>query len=133
MDTTLSVAKTTKGLLLSLVGPPTVVIIKAQLDDQVAYHIERFDYAKDKVIPYPSDLFKIGYLKSTTYTLIKDSGTMEGSDRVCKDCQTNGVYSCEHVSPGDWVLGKEKTKDKSQKPSKDMNDLGYGSATLSQG
>ncbi len=131
MDTTLSVAKTTKGILLSLDGPPTVVIIKAQLDDQVAYHIERFEHAKDKVIPYPSDLFKFGYLKSTTYALIKDSGTAEGSDRVCKECQANGIYSCEHVSPGDWVLGKEK--DKAQKPSKNMDDLGYGSAELSQG
>lgn len=132
MDTTLSVEKRIDGIALSLLGPPTIVILKAQFDNHIDYHIERFEYAKDKVIPYPSDLFKLGVIKSTTLALLKDAGTRDGGDRVCKECQANGVYSCEHVKPGDWVLGKEGEK-KAQKPSKDMDDRGYGSAELCQG
>ncbi|HLX54168.1 MAG TPA: hypothetical protein VKR58_09510 [Aquella sp.] len=130
MDTTLSVAKTLKGITLNLVGPPTIVILKAQFDNRTEYHIERFESAKVKVIPYPSDLFKLGSIKSTVLALQKDTGT--GCDeRVCRECASNGVYECEHVPTGTWVLGKEK--DKSQKPSKSMDELGYGSAELSQG
>jgi hypothetical protein len=142
MDTVLSVAKTLNGLSLSLDGPPTLVIIKAQFDNHVEYHVERFDYAKDKVIPYPSDLFKIGFLKSTTLALIKDSGAKDSSDRVCKDCKANGISECEHVPTGDWVLGKKESKAKKKedkkkvtqhKPSKSIDELGYGSAELSLG
>ena len=130
MDTTLSVEKKIDGISLSLVGPPTIVILKAEFDTHTDYHIERFTHASDKVIPYPSDLFKLGFIKSTVLALHKDTGT--GCDqRVCKECQANGVYSCEHVPEGTWVLGKEE--DKSQKPSKRIDELGYGSAELSQG
>lgn len=131
MDTTLSVTKKLDGLSLSLIGPPTIVILKAQFDEHIAYHIECFDHAQDKVIPYPSDLFKLGYIKSTTLALLKDSGSAERTDKVCKECQANGVYSCEHIPTGDFALGKEK--EKAQKPSKDMDELGYGSAELCQG
>jgi hypothetical protein len=63
---------------------------------------------------------------------LKDSGAVGCGDRVCRECAANGINECEHVSVGTWVLGKEDKK-KAQKPSKDMNDLGYGSAELSQG
>jgi hypothetical protein len=131
MDTTLSLEKKINGIALSLVGPPTIVILKAQLDSHIEYHVEHFTHAYDKIIPYPSDLFKIGSIKSVTLALVKDTAAVGGGDRVCKECEANGVYSCEHVPTGTWVLGKEE--DKAQKPSKKIDELGYGSAVLSQG
>lgn len=60
-----NIEKTDVGLCLKYLGcGPARIILKAQFKDRTEYAFPRLDYARDIVLPYPSETFKSGYIKA---------------------------------------------------------------------
>jgi len=59
------VDKRIDGISIKYLGcGPSRIILKAQFDDRTEYAFPRLDHASDIILPYPSDTFKLGYIKA---------------------------------------------------------------------
>ena len=106
MNNVIFIQKLARGISVSVdISDKSLVVLKADLNGDSEYFTLALN--KNRVIDYPSDLFKLGALSGVVFpcppTLREDFVYYYNARGV-----DSGIYGLNHVDPGKYPLGRDQ-------------------------